>query len=78
MTSQEAINEIEHQVHRNTDDCEMKISKDCYKAIITALESVERLQNRCYVFSRRNMCIYCPMECEHHKEHEFIGKDSDK
>lgn len=38
MTESEAKKEIEHNVFCNTDDFEMKISKECYKAIIRALE----------------------------------------
>ena len=38
MTENEAKKEIEHNVFCNTDDFEMKISKECYKTIINALE----------------------------------------
>lgn len=38
MTEQEAIKEIKHQVFMNTDNCEMTISKECYKAIIESME----------------------------------------
>lgn len=38
MTPQEALCEIQTNVYRNTDDYEIKISKDCYKGIVTALE----------------------------------------
>ena len=38
MTESEAKKEIEHNVFCNTDDFEMKISKECYKTIINALE----------------------------------------
>lgn len=38
MTNEEAFREVLHQVYRNTDDFEMRISKECYKKIITALE----------------------------------------
>ena len=38
MTPQEALHEISTMVYRNTDDFEMRISKDCYKSIISALE----------------------------------------
>ena len=38
MTTEEALREVLHQVYRNTDDFEMRISKECYKKIITALE----------------------------------------
>ncbi len=38
MTAKEAISEIKHGVYRNTDNFEMRMSKECYKAIIAALE----------------------------------------
>ena len=38
MTPNEALHEISTKVFRNTDDFEMRISKDCYKAIRNALE----------------------------------------
>ncbi len=39
MTAEEAISEIKHGVYRNTDNFEIRISKECYKAIIAALEN---------------------------------------
>ena len=38
MMYKDALREVLHQVYRNTDDFEMRISKDCYKLIIEALE----------------------------------------
>ena len=38
MTYEEALHEVSTMVYRNTDDCEMRISKDCYKKIRDALE----------------------------------------
>ena len=38
MTAQEALHEISTMVFRNTDNFEMRISKDCYKNIVKALE----------------------------------------
>lgn len=38
MTEIEAKKEIEHNVYHNTDDYEMKISKECYKTMINVLE----------------------------------------
>ena len=35
---EDALREMLYQVYRNTDDFEMRISKDCYKLIIEALE----------------------------------------
>lgn len=39
MTAKEAISEIKHGVYRNTDNFEIRISKECYKSIISALEN---------------------------------------
>ena len=38
MMYEDALREVLHQVYRNTDDFEMRISKDCYKLIREALE----------------------------------------
>ena len=38
MTPQETLHEISVMVYRNTDDFEMRISKDCYKGLVNALE----------------------------------------
>lgn len=38
MTYEDALREVLNRVYRNTDDCEMRISKDCYKLIREALE----------------------------------------
>jgi hypothetical protein len=38
MMYEDALREILNRVYRNTGDCEMHISKDCFQLIITALE----------------------------------------
>lgn len=38
MMYEDALREVLNRVYRNTDDCEMRISKDCYKLIKEALE----------------------------------------
>lgn len=38
MTYEEALHEISTMVYRNTDDFSMRISKDCYKTIVSALQ----------------------------------------
>ena len=38
MMYKDALREVLHQVYRNTDDFEVRISKECYKLIIEALE----------------------------------------
>lgn len=34
----DVLREVLNRVYRNTDDCEMRVSKDCYKLIREALE----------------------------------------
>ena len=38
MMYEDALCEVLNRVYRNTDDCEMRISKGCYKSIREALE----------------------------------------
>ena len=38
MTPQEALHEMSTMVYRNTDNFEMRISKECYKGLVNALE----------------------------------------
>lgn len=38
MMYEDVLREMLNQVYRNIDDCEMRISKDCYKLIREALE----------------------------------------
>lgn len=38
MMYEDALREVLNRVYLNTDDCEMRISKDCYKLIREALE----------------------------------------
>lgn len=38
MMYEDALREVLNRVYRNTDDCKMRISKDCYKLIRKALE----------------------------------------
>lgn len=38
MNYEEALHEISTMFYRNTDDFSMRISKDCYKSIVSALE----------------------------------------
>ena len=38
MMYEDVLREMLNRVYRNTDDCEMRISKDCYKLIREALE----------------------------------------
>lgn len=35
---EDTLHEVLNRVYRNTDDCEMRISKECYKLIREALE----------------------------------------
>lgn len=38
MMYKDVLREVLNRVYRNTDDCEMRVSKDCYKLIREALE----------------------------------------
>ena len=56
MTNEEAFREVLHQVYRNTDDFEMRISKECYKLIIEALEKQipkKPINEECYYICPR-------------------------
>ena len=57
MNSQEALHEISTMVYRNTDNFEMRISKDCYKNIVNALE--KRIPKRVHLHHSREKGI-CP------------------
>lgn len=51
MMYKDALREILNRVYRNTDDCEMRISKDCYKLIREALKRQtpkEPINEGCY------------------------------
>lgn len=43
ITNEDALKEVKHQVWMNTDNCEMTISKGCYKTIIKALEKIRKI-----------------------------------
>ena len=52
----DALREVLHQVYRNTDDFEMRISKDCYKLIREALEKQilkKPINEECYYICPR-------------------------
>ena len=57
MTAQKALHEISTMVFRNTDDFEMRISKDCYKTIVNALE--KRIPKKAHFHHSREKGI-CP------------------
>ena len=82
----DALREILHRVYRNTDDFEIRISKDCYKLIIEALDKQIPKKPR-YVDTRfrhhgrkisdgssLDKCYKCP-NCNSHIFHIF---DSEK
>lgn len=53
---EDALREMLHQVYRNTDDFEMRISKDCYKLIREALEKQipkKPINEECYYICPR-------------------------
>lgn len=56
MMYKDALREILNRVYRNTDDCEMRISKDCYKLIREALEKQipkKPINEECYYICPR-------------------------
>ena len=57
MTAQKALHEISTMVFRNTDDFEMRISKDCYKTIVNALE--KRIPEKAHFHHSREKG-FCP------------------
>lgn len=54
----DALREVLHQVYRNTDDFEMRISKDCYKLIIEALE--KQIPKKITHEATLQRCATCP------------------
>ena len=83
---EDALREMLYRVYRNTDDFEMRISKDCYKLIIEALDKQIPKKPR-YVDKRfrhhgrkisdgssLDECYECP-NCNSHIFHVF---DSEK
>ena len=74
MKAQEALHEISTMVFRNTDNFEMRISKDCYKNIVNALEKqipkkpTYEETNNIYGALKRT-CANCGDVC-------FISKDA--
>ena len=63
MTTEEALREVLHQVYRNTDDFEMRISKECYKKIITVFE--KQLPKKPYKRKEgKEINYYC--SCKHY------------
>ena len=53
---EDALREMLYQVYRNTDDFEMRISKDCYKLIREALEKQipkKPINEECYYICPR-------------------------
>ena len=83
---EDALREMLHQVYRNTDDFEMRISKDCYKLIIEALDKQipkkpRHVDTRFRHHGRKisdgsslDKCYKCP-NCNSHIFHVF---DSEK
>ena len=54
----DALREVLHQVYRNTDDFEMRISKDCYKLIREALE--KQIPKKITHEATLQRCATCP------------------
>ena len=82
----DTLREVLHQVYRNTDDFEMRISKDCYKLIIEALEKQipkkpQYVDTRFRHHGRRisdgsslDKCYKCP-NCNSHIFHVFDSEE---
>ena len=60
MNYKEALHEISTMVYRNTDDFSMRVSKDCYKSIVSALE--KQIPKKVIPFCRSDISVACP-EC---------------
>lgn len=41
------------------------IIADNHKIVEVEDSRVKPLQNRCYMYTQGQLCIFCPMECEH-------------
>ncbi len=68
MTREEALTQLRLGPGINED-----VSKEYNDAVnlaIKALEQVPKLQNRCYVLTYGQMCVFCPYECEHRQKVE--------
>ena len=61
MTYEEALHEISVMVFRNTDNCEMRISKECYRSIVNALEKQIPKKPTNYAIDNNGYMIY---DCE--------------
>lgn len=81
MTVSEALKETQKQVYRNTDNCDMTISKYCYKTAVSALEKqipkkVVPIQRTAHDF-KDDVCKHSHYPCEHLKpfNHEYKYTD---
>lgn len=71
MMYKDALREVLNRVYRNTDDCEMRISKDCYKLIEEALKKQIPKKVENYTIDCHGYMIYdceCPSCKTEHKE----------
>lgn len=75
----EAIKEIEYQVFRNTDNVEMKISKECYKSIVEALEEkTERENPQPLTWEELKSKYRKPVWCKKLSEWIFVASTDDE
>lgn len=68
---EDTLHEVLNRVYRNIDDCEMRISKDCYKLIREALEKQIPKKVENYTIDCYGYMIYdceCPSCKTEHKE----------
>lgn len=83
MTREEAIKLL--KVHRNGSIKPTEKVKEAIDVIlsekaevVTIVDSrVKPLQNRCYALSQGELCMFCPMECEH-RSNLFRGTENSK
>ena len=71
MTREEAIAMLKRI--QEPEAWEPQINKAAFEALdmaIKALELEPKLQNRCFVLTQGQMCLFCPYECEHKAESE--------
>jgi len=61
MTYEEALSEVSKKVYRNTDDFEMRVSKETYKRIVEALEKQIPKKPFKEVIAKKNTRMVCPV-----------------
>ena len=60
MTREEAIEILEHLKNA----CDEPKWAEAFELAIKALEQLPKLQNRCFVLTHGQLCMFCPYDCE--------------